>query len=147
MKTTQDLETILADVESQLLRCRAERLESLLDGLSGEGDGSVDEASEVASQGLTQDSPESGGGLGKGAPEAYRGYSLEREGDVRFDDGSVESDQAERLKKLRWALMGGPADLGPATQAAKAAKAKEYSKTDRNNMGDVDNSGRMSGAY
>ena len=136
MKTINDLEVILADVETQLLRHRVDQLENILDAVTG----GVEEATEIASQGLSQTSQESGGGAGPGAPEGYRGYSLEREGDIRFDDGSIESAQAERVKTLRWALMGGPADLGPQTQEAKAKMAKDYSRNDRYNTGDVDNS-------
>jgi hypothetical protein len=137
MKTINDLESILADVETQLLRHRVDQLENILDAVSDED---FEEAYEIASQGLSQNSQESGGGLGSGSPEGYRGYSLEREGDIRFDDGSVSSAQAERVKALRWALMGGPADLGPQTQAEKAKMAKDYSRNDRYNTGDTDNS-------
>jgi hypothetical protein len=146
MKTLSELETILADVETSLLRYQNEQLEGILDGLSLDTTPSVEEQSPVASQGLKQDHASSGGGLPAPAPEGYRGYSLEREGDIRFDDGSIDSAQAERMKNLRWALTGGPSAPLPATQQAKAAKAKEYSRKDRHNMGDVDNSGAMSGA-
>jgi len=143
-----NLETTLADVETELWKRRSVTLESLLDAISDDDDpdDEVEEQSQVASDALSTRYKSSAGGLGKGAPEGYRGRSVEREGDIKFDDGSVDSAQAERMNVLKAAMRGGPADMPPQTTTAKAAAAKKYSRKDRDNMGDVDNSGAMSGA-
>ena len=137
--TLKDLELTLADIESQLLARRCDYLESLIDDDSD----SVDEAS-LASDGAKIVGPKSGGGI-SGDAEAYQGYTVGNEGDIHLDGGGTKAPSTT-MDALKAALKGGPGDMPPQTQEAKAAAAKAYTRMDRDNQGDVDHSGHQSGA-
>ncbi len=133
------LNLVLADIKAALFERKCSQLESVIDGYEAE----LGEAS-LASDGTKIASKQAGGGMS--GPEAYAGYTVGREGDRKLDSGGTLSASSERMTTLKAALHGGPGDMPPQTTAGKAAMAKKYSRNDRENKGDVDNSGYNSGA-
>ncbi len=139
-----ELNLVLADIKTALVERRCEHLEAAIDEYDDdEDDDDLDEAS-LASDGTKISKQQAGGG--SGGPEAYTGYTVGNEGDRKLDGGGTKSASSERMQTLRASLHGGPGDMPPQTTAGQAAHAKKYSRKDRENMGDVNNSGHYSGA-